>query len=1379
MGSDAGGETVIGLVAEPKASRRRGEESALRLEGGLFGPEFLALLEKGTVPFQTPRDFGLPRGRSLQEEIAEAYREAKTLYTLFRARLERALGTEAEGEVTRERWVRPFLSLLGYRLDYRGHAEAGGRKYEILYRADEGEEAPPVHVVPWGQDLSRATRRGRSPHGLLQDYLNASEHLWGLVTNGRVLRLLRKTPFVRRQAYLEVDLEALMEEDRFGEFALVYRLLHRSRLPRDAATAHEAPVERYHLMAVEQGERVREGLREAVEGFLQELGTGFLRGPMGEELARDPKALYHDLLRLAYRVLFLLVAEARGVLGGNEVYREAFGVHRLLRLSEKREAYTEDPDLWLGLKTLFELLRNPGLQVNGAPAAEALGLSVLNSGLFGERLRLEEAPFSVENRHLLGAFRRLALFYDPEARALKRVNYAALDVEELGSVYESLLDHSPQVVWEEGGWAFRFARGSERKRTGSYYTPEALVDLVLKEALDPVVEARLKAAGDDPKAQETALLSLKVLDPAAGSGHFLLGAARRLGRRLAQIRTGEEEPSPEAYREAVRDVVRSCLYAVDKNPMAVELCKVALWMESHVPSKPLSFLDNRVKCGDSLVGVLDPKVLAEGVPKEAYKPKTGDEKEAAKAARKANEMALRGMADLFSQDLLTAEEENYAKVLEEFARLPEDTPEQVAAKAKLYETLREKGTLKRLLLASDLWTAAFFQPLRGAGPFITSDHVRTVLQGGRVAKELEELARDLSARHRFFHWWLEFPDVFQKGGFDVVLGNPPWEQLQFDDREFFANIRPDIANAPNKAKRDAMLEQLHKEDPTLWHAYLEARTEVGSTQAFIHNSGRFPLTSFGRINLAPLFAELARSLLNTKGRAGLVVPTEIATGAFNQYFFADVVERGELAALYDFENREGLFPAVDSRMKFAVLALKPPGREPARFAFFLTRPEELEDPARVFSLTPEDFALLNPNTKTCPVFRTRQDAELTRAIYRRVPVLWREKPEENPWGARLLLMFMMNTDSYLFRTREELLNQGFRLVGNRFVRGEEVYLPLYEAKMFWHYDHRFATFEGKDTRDVEPGEKEDPTFLPLPRYWVPKEEVEERLTKRDRDGNVIWRWERDWSMGWRDITNATNERTFVASIYPRFGAGDTFLQMLPEASAPRILTLLANLNSLPFDFVTRQKIGGTHLKFHVTKQLPILPPDRYTPKDLRFIVPRVLELTYTAWDLAPLAQDVWEEADEPLREAILAWRQAAPTHPDSPPDWAEGPYPFPPFVWDEERRAQIRAELDAYYARLYGLNRKQLRYILDPQDLTEGELADLLSPHEEVEDPLDEEAYQKRVAQSRFPGETFRVLKEKEIRRYGEYRTRRLVLEAWERLSRDKMLPEPFAGGVL
>jgi hypothetical protein len=417
---------------------------------------------------------------------------------------------------------------------------------------------------------------------------------------------------------------------------------------------------------------------------------------------------------------------------------------------------------------------------------------------------------------------------------------------------------------------------------------------------------------------------------------------------------------------------------------------------------------------------------------------------------------------------------------------------------------------------------------------------------------------------------------------------------------------------------------------------------------------------------------------------------------------------------------------------------------------------EAEDPGRLFTLSPKDFALLNPNTKTCPVFRTRQDAQLTLAIYRRVPVLWREEPEENPWGVRFLRLFDMSNDSHLFRTREDLEAQGFRLVGNRFVRGEEVYLPLYEAKMFWHYDHRFATFEGKDTRDVEPGEKEDPTFLPLPRYWVPKGETEARLRKAG--------WERGWLVGFRDITNATNERTAIFAALPRVGANHKAPLLLSRKASWAVLAFFANFNTLPLDYVVRQKVGGTSLTFHYIKQFPILPPDRYTPKDLRFIVPRVLELAYTAWDLAPLAQDVWEEADEGLREAIRAWVAGARLHPDAPPEWVEGPYPFPPFVWDEERRALLRAELDAYYARLYGLNRKQLRYILDPQDLTPRELEDILSDYEEVEDPLDEKAYRKRVEKSAFPGETFRVLKDKDLKRYGEYRTRRLVLEAWEGL---------------
>jgi hypothetical protein len=1305
------------VVLEPQLSpQKESQTPVIWVEGGLFGPDFLADLRAGKVPFQTAKDFHLPQGRSLQEEISATYQEAKALYALFRSCLEGALGTEAEGELTRERWVRQFLGLLGYRLHYRGWVEAGGKRYEILYGADESPESPPVHVVPWSQDLSRAGRRGRSPHGLLQDYLNASEHLWGLVTNGRQLRLLRKTPFVRRQAYLEVDLEALLEGDRPEEFALVYRLLHRSRLPREAATGEEAPIERYYRLALEQGERAKARLREAVEGFLMELGTGFLRGPRGKELAQDPKALYHDLLRLTYRILFLLVAESRGVLGGNDLYRRSFSPRRLLDLSTDKEAYTGDHDLWLSLKTLFHLLRDPRLLVGEEPAAKVLGLDVLNGHLF-EPISLEEDPYSVENRYLLRAFYHLAFFHDGK-EGLKRINYAALDVEELGAVYESLLDHAP-VVRED--LSFAFQAGMERKKTGSYYTPDALVDLVLREALDPVVEERLRRAGNDPKAQEEALLSFKIIDPASGSGHFLLGAARRLARRLAQVRTGEEEPSPEAYRQAVRDVVANCLYAVDLNPLAVELCRVALWMESHVPGKPLTFLDHRVKCGNSLVGVLNPEVLLEGIPDDAFGPKEGDDKKLAAFLKKENRRQRAGEQTLFappSKSFLEEERANLATILRNLAQLPEDRPQDVAAKANLYEKLRTQGTWGKLKLASDLWTAAFFQRLAGAGPFITTGLVWGALEG-RVDPALEALAEELAGRHRFFHWWLEFPEVFSQGGFDVVLGNPPWTR--------------------------------HHEE--------------GNTTLFLKSSGRFPLAGEGT-NTYQFFTELAHHLCRPGGLVGLLVPTGLATDLGSMALFRNLVEKGRLRIFYDFENRKGFFPEVDSRFRFALVVFE--GRNNSshrgegkgvKMAFFLKGPEEVEDKRRSLTLSRTDIALFNPNTLTLPLFRTPQDAELTRHLYQKADVLYLEAPKKDPWKIRLGLLMPLERRSSFLCMSQDL--QGAERFGHRLVFKGKRYVPFWEAKMFHQYNHRYADYASGAIQALPACTLSDPTYLVAPAYYLPEDVLEKRLSHLESPDLP----RRQWLIAFRNVARATDERTVIFSILPRLGVGGKAPLLFSSEPSSRILALLANLNSLVLDYAARQKVGSTDITFHYLKQFPVLPPERYTPEDLRFIVPRVLELVYTAWDLAPLAQDVWEEADEGLREAIREWLKGARIHPQSPPGWLETPYPFPPFVWDEERRARLRAELDAYYARLYGLNRKQLRYILDPQDLTEGELANILSDHEEVEDPLDEKAYRKRREASRFPGETFRVLREKEIKRYGEYRTRRLVLEAWNELS--------------
>ncbi|MFT0753599.1 hypothetical protein NW848_14550, partial [Synechococcus sp. RC10A2] len=318
------------------------------------------------------------------------------------------------------------------------------------------------------------------------------------------------------------------------------------------------------------------------------------------------------------------------------------------------------------------------------------------------------------------------------------------------------------------------------------------------------------------------------------------------------------------------------------------------------------------------------------------------------------------------------------------------------------------------------------------------------------------------------------------------------------------------------------------------------------------------------------------------------------------------------------------------------------------------------------------------------------------------------------------------------------------------------YLPLYEAKMIWHYDHRYGTYEGvrdrSSTQLPTPDERQhaDPHFVVQPWYWVPAEEVQARLEE----------WRRGWLLGFRDVARSTDERTAIFSLLPRVGVGNKIPVLLFEAAGSIIqMCLLANACSIPFDYVVRQKLGGTTMNFFYVKQLPVLPPDAYTPEDLRFIVPRVLELVYTSWDMKPFADDVWREADEGLRAVI---RPHPPT--PSPAALGEG-FPFPPFTWNEERRAILRAELDAYYARLYGLTRKQLRYILDPADLTERELEDILDPREEVADRLDPAGYATRAAASTFPGETFRVLKEKEIRQYGEYRTRRLVLEAWEKLA--------------
>jgi very-short-patch-repair endonuclease len=1652
---------------------------SLRLEGGLFSPDLIEALNAADLPGQKPPDFRLPPGRGLTGEIAAAFNDARALWQVFQNRLERLPADDPATSATREFWVIPFLRLLGYDLRFNPRAlEVDGAPFPISHAlgADQSQdhadaEAPvPVHIVGCRQELGRvapAARPRLSPHALVQEYLNRSEALWGIVTNGRTLRLLRNSTFVRRQAYVEFDLAAIFaDEGRFADFVLLYRLLHRTRLPSDGRAPADCLLETYYQQAVEQGGRVRERLRDGVEQAIVILANGFLRHPAsvalratlqprrGEESASSAHpseavhaehvqrqgegadALYRQLLRLVYRLLFLLTAEERGLMGGDPLYRDHYGVGRLRRLCTRRTAYTDHDDLWLSLRALWLVLTDERM-------ARLLDAPPLNGELFAHQ-ELDDA--SIANRDLLRAFWHLAFYREGNAPP-RRVNYAALDTEELGSVYESLLDYHPAITFDTRGRpTFVLTFGSERKATGSYYTPPSLVNELVQSALAPVLEERVRPCRT-AREKEAALLALNVLDPACGSGHFLLAAARRLGKELARIRTGEDEPSPERVREAIRDVVAHCIYGVDRNPLAVELARVALWLESHAEGKPLTFLDHRIKCGDSLVGVLDLETLREGLPDDAFAPVVGDDRKLAASLKRRNRTEREGQLTLFDAPI-DHDLSPLAETVRRIETIRDDTPDQVHRKRATYEAWRTDPHLRRLSNACDLWTAAFFQvlaphprptapdapasPAQNPAKIITTDAIRRAFAGQPIAAHLLGEAQALAAEHRFFHWPLEFPEVFAfhpqphqggtaSGGFDVVLGNPPWERIKLQEEEFFAVRDPQIARAANAAARKRLIAALPQTNPALWEAYQRALHAAESASRFLRGSGQYPLTGRGDINTYSVFAERVRSLLNVRGRAGIIVPTGIATDATNQFFFADLADKGQLASLFDFENRQRLFPAVDSRMKFCLLTLAgswqptPAGvREaaPMVFAFFATHADHLRDPRRVFTLTADDIARINPNTRTLPVFRTRQDADLTRAVYRRVPVLVNEHTGENPWGVRFLAMFHMSNDSHLFRTRAELEAQGYRLVGNVFVPsppnplshavgeggwpsppnplshavgeggepsppsplshaageggriaapdlssraageggepsppsplshaageggriaapdlssraagegeyklprasreliararqlrreattaesllwellrdrrllgrkfrrqhpigqfiadffcddarliieidgavhreptqqerdrlreeilrehgfamlrftneqifnhteqvlqeiaayvtahsyehpsplspplpkpgergpgGEGRYLPLYEAKMIWHYDHRYGTYEGVDSRSSTqlptPDERQhaDPHFVVQPWYWVRAEEVAARLGE----------WQRGWLLGFRNVTNATNERSAVFGLLPKAGVGNSLPVLLPSnISAPFVAGLVANFSTLPFDWVVRQKLAGVNMNFFYVEQFPVLPPDAYTPEDLRFIVPRVLELVYTSWDMKPFADDVWNEADDGLRAAVYAaWeanRIAAGGHEWRLPSWISAypeieanpqkGIPFPPFRWDEDRRAVLRAELDAYYARLYGLTRKQLRYILDPADLTERELADILDPQEEVRDPLDPAGYAARVAASTFPGETFRVLKEKELRQFGEYRTRRLVLEAWEQLER-------------
>ncbi len=1190
-----------------------------------------------------------------------------------------------------------------------------------------------VESKRWLRPLDRRSgRRGEesAPSSQMLRYLRRIDDVttgkvrWGILTNGARWRLYWAGAHSVSEQYFELDLAMVLGHSVHGRenlltdvrlhwlkvFALVFQ--------REAFVPGAVDEQTFHERAIAEArfhrERVASSLSAVVfDRVFPDLVAALAKAEPNTSLDEVRDAA----LVVLYRLLFVLYAEDRDLLPVRDSRYDDYALRDRVRIDIGRRM--DEGDVFSVTASRYwsafdDLCRS----IDQGDAS--IGLPPYNGGLFDR-----EATPLLSNVRLGDALLAEvidALSFERTREGRRYINYRDLGVQQLGSIYERLLER--EVMREAGSIVVRpnvFAR----KDSGSYYTPNDLVDLIVREAVGPLVESRMNAftaeASDlasrqvpedrrlgrlkrlDPAER---ILELKICDPAMGSGHFLVnlvdyladriieamaetevrveGYLSPLAERIDAIRNkiiGNAEDKGWAYNTGQLDdqhiirrmVLKRCVYGVDKIPMAVELAKVSLWLHTFTVGAPLSFLDHHLRCGDSLFG----EWVARAVQRT--------NEHSSLFLRDPLDRAMRAAAPMqIIEGLTDAEIAEAHRSSDIFSEVSEMT-------APLHAFLSVLHAFAWMGIRSGPVRVAFFQWLDGAfGDQIAAAQGKSLGNEQVVPSHFKDALR-LATSERFLHWQVAFPGVWSKwesgeleGGFDAVIGNPPWDRMKLQQVEWFAARRPEIAMATRAADRKRMIAELAEAGDPLAKEFQLARERAGAAALVARTSGDYPLLARGDLNIYSLFVERAMMLIKPDGLIGLLVPSGIASDKRAAPFFKSVSTQGRLKAFYDFENKKVFFPDVDARFKFcAFVASLRPLEEAAMCAVYLHAVAEIKDPNRCFSLSPDDFARVNPNTGTAPIFRSSRDAELIKAIYGRLPVLVDRSSGEvvKAWPVKYTRMFDMTNDSGLFRTRTEMEEkEGAWPVGrNRFQSPSGEWVPLYEGKMVQAFDHRAASIvinpenlhrpaQGKPT---VPEQHSNPKWLPNPRFWVVKSECG-------------WTPNSDWIVGFKEITAATNMRTFIAAVFPAVGFGNKVPILKPETNNRREWLLAANLNAIVLDFVTRQKVQGQTLNLYIIEQLPVVPPERYKtvsfgPKTAEEIVREaVLELTYTAHDMAPFARDMGYMDDN---GKVL-----------------------PPFRWDAERRLYLRAKLDALYFHLYGVtDRDDIRYIYSTFSIIERE----------------------------------------------------------------------------
>lgn len=1217
-----------------------------------------------------------------------------------------------------------------------------------------------VESKRWQRPLDRRSgRRGEetAPSTQMLRYLRRIDDVtegslrWGILTNGSKWRLYFSGARSVSEQFFELDLAAILNlpGHNDGLFALsdadrqhwlkVFYLIFR----REAFVPSGADPRSFHEKAIDEGkfyeERVAEDLSNKVFG---EVFPELVRAIVTAAPEADLQSAREAALILLYRLLFILYAEDRNLLPVRDRRYDDYGLRERVRLDvgdrkDKGHVFSNTAArYWGAMSDLF-------LAIDKGDAS--IGLPPYNGGLF----EADRHPILTAIRIPDAVMARVidALSFERTPQGRKYINYRNLSVQQLGSIYERLLEY--EVKRQDGEITIQpniFAR----KGSGSYYTPDDLVQLILNETIETLVQQHKNAfsakiaelaAGDLPDDRKighlkrvdpaTRLLELKICDPAMGSGHFLVSLVDFLADQVITSMAETEVEVPEEWGDYIsplgeridairntilanaeerrwtideeqlddrhiirRMVLKRCIYGVDKNPMAVELAKVSLWLHTFTVGAPLSFLDHHLRCGDSLFG----SWVKAGVEKALHygTPLLLDEpiKRALRAASKMQ--IVEGLTD--------AEIAEAHRSADIFAEIKEMTAPLDALLSLIHALdwldLKEKKQKSAVISFFDgefgdpidivMGKRSLERPKKKAEGTRLKGQSLTAEEKFDIFNNVFDQASTLIREERFLHWQVTFPGIWSNweeeglaGGFDAVIGNPPWDRMKLQQVEWFAERRRPIALATRAADRQRMVKELEAAGDPLATDFAKAADRAEAAVMMARKGGDYPLLSGGDINIYSLFVERAMTLVQQTGLIGLLVPSGIASDKTAAPFFKSVATEGRLKALYDFENRRtryGLkpfFEDVDSRFKFCSFIASPSETpQAARCAFFLQAVSELSSRETCFELSAEDFARVNPNTGTAPIFRSQRDANLITAIYARMPALVDRSSgiEKKSWPVKYATMFHMTNDSGLFRTRQELEEQegAYPLGGNVFGSVSGNWLPLYVGRMIHQFDHRAASVEVNAANvhnaalsgAISEEQKADPDFVPTPLYWVP-------------EGAMHFPQDLEWTIAFRDIARATDARTIIAAAVPKAGFGNKAPLLLPTNTnlyKEKSLFIIANLNALIFDFVARSKIHSTSVNWYLAEQLPVVPLDRYQstrfgPKTAAEIVRvAVLELTYTAHDMGGFAQDMgYVDETGDLK---------------------------PPFVWNEKRRLHLRAKLDAVFFYLYGItDRNDVRYI--------------------------------------------------------------------------------------